>query len=425
MRTSKKAGSGLDVEAVRAEFPALAEPLDGRRLVYLDNACTALKSRRVADRLRGFYLSAAGCGGRRSVHRASRRAEESFQDARAVVARFIRAEKPEEIVFTSGTTGAVNLLARAWPYEAGRREVVVTEMEHNSVLLPFHEAARRGEAVLRVCPVRDGVLDEEALDRLVCGRTALVAVTHSSNVLGGRVPVERVARLAHSRGARVLVDDAQYLSSHREDVRSADADFAAFSSHKLGGPFGIGVLYGKEHLLNGLRGSGAGGGTVRDVAASGDGLEASYLDPPARFEAGVQDFGGAAGLAEAVRLLESWPAAAVRAHVAGLVRRLVEGLSRREEVEVLGDSRGLCEGSLVSFRSAHPDLSLSDLGIYLDSEVPGLSVAVRVGEHCAHLLHKRLGVPATARVSFFAYNTAEEVDLFLAGLEGYLREIRS
>lgn len=167
MRTSKKAGSGLDVEAVRAEFPALAEPLDGRRLVYLDNACTALKSRRVADRLRGFYLSAAGCGGRRSVHRASRRAEESFQDARAVVARFIRAEKPDEIVFTSGTTVAVNLLARAWPYEAGRREVVVTEMEHNSVLLPFHEAARRGEAVLRVCPVRDGVLDEEAMDRLV------------------------------------------------------------------------------------------------------------------------------------------------------------------------------------------------------------------------------------------------------------------
>ncbi|MFA5139179.1 MAG: aminotransferase class V-fold PLP-dependent enzyme [Elusimicrobiota bacterium] len=424
MRTSK-AERALDVEAVRAEFPALAEPADGRRLVYLDNACTALKSRRVAERLRGFYLSAAGCGGRRSTHRVSRRAEEVFQDARAVIARFINAEKPEEIVFTSGTTGAVNLLARAYPYEAARREVVVTEMEHNSVLLPFHEAARRGEAVLRVCPLRDGILDEEALERLVCGRTALVAVTHSSNVLGCKVPVERVARLAHSRGARVFVDDAQYLSSHREDVRSTDADFAAFSSHKLGGPFGIGVLYGKEHLLNGLRGSGAGGGTVRDIAASGDGLSASYLDPPARFEAGVQDFGGAAGFAEAVRLLESWPAAAVRAHAAGLVRRVVEGLSRHEEVSVLGDPRGLAEGSIVSFRSAHPAFSLSDFGLYLDSEVPGLCVAVRVGEHCAHLLHKRLGIPATARVSLFAYNTAEEVDLFLGCLESYLKEIRA
>ncbi|MDD5656870.1 MAG: aminotransferase class V-fold PLP-dependent enzyme [Elusimicrobia bacterium] len=424
MTTPRDDPRPLDVRAVRAQFPALSARVGGKRLVYLDNACTALKSRRVAERLRDFYSRWGACGGRRSTHLLSQQVENWFQQTRRQVARFINARGPEEIVFTSGATEAVNLVARAFACAGRRREVVLTDLEHNSVVLPFLEAARSGKFVLRLCPTRDGRLDEEALGRLVTDKTALVAMTHASNVMGGVLPAGRAARLAHSRGAQILVDDAQFLSSHREDVQALDADFAVFSAHKLGGPFGVGVLYGKEQRLNGLGVYKTGGGTVRNVVWTKRGPRADYLDAPARFEAGIPNFGGVTAFSEALALLESWPQPAVRAAVSALVRRAAAGLARRAEVKVLGRPEDLAEGSLVSFAARHPRFSLQDFGLFLNHELRGRFIAVRIGEHCAHLLNDRLRVPGTVRLSFFAYNTAREIDFFLDALDAYLRELR-
>ncbi len=414
--------SKLDFKALRAHYPALELPVDGKRLVYLDNACTALKPRCVAEALSDFYLNSGACGGKRSTHKLAQRVEDGFQEARRAAAKFLNAERSEEIVFTSGTTEAVNLVARAFPYEDGRREVVVTEFEHNSVLLPFYEAAQRGEVELKICPSKKGRLDMDALESLVTRKTALVAMAHSSNVLGGVFPVTQAARIAHAKGAKILVDDAQYLSSHRHDVRATNVDFAAFSAHKLGGPFGIGVLYGKEHLLNRLGRYKVGGGTVKDIKRDGPAIEAVYLDAPLRFEAGVPNFGGAVAFAAALKHLESLPVKALRAHVESLVRRMLAGLAKIPQVRVLGDPETLAEGSLVSFFPADEALSPKDFGIYLNHELKESVVAVRIGEHCAHLLHKTQRIPQTVRASFFAYNTPDEVDVLLDALAGYLKE---
>lgn len=424
MAPSKAAPAAYDVDAVRAAYPVLERETDGRRLVYLDSACTALKPARMAERMADFYANWGGCGGKRSTHRLSGQVEEWFQDARRAAASFLRADGANEIVFTSGTTEAANLVARAFPYEDSRREVVITDLEHNAVALPFMEAARRGEIALKICRTDEGRLDLGRLESMLSERTALLAITHASNVMGGVVPVAEAAKLARRKGARVFVDDAQYLGTHREDVSTLGADFAAFSGHKVGGPFGIGVLWGRETELNRLRHYKVGGGTVKSVSWDGaDGApEPAYLDAPMRFEAGVQDFGGAVGLHEALRAREELPQAALRAHVGALVRRLADGLSRVPEVRVLGRVEDLEKGSLVSFVPAHPDFSPVDFNLYLNHELPGRFVAIRVGEHCAHLLHRRLDAGATVRASFGPYSTAAEADLYLDAVRSYAKE---
>lgn len=420
---STAAAAALDVDALRARYPALAREIAGKRLVYLDSACTALKPRRVAERLADFYLNWGGCGGKRSTHLLSQQVEEWFTQSRRAAALFLRADGANEIVFTSGTTESANLVARAFPYESGRREVVITDLEHNAVALPFLEAARRGELDLKICRTDDGRLDLNLLESMISERTALLAITHASNVMGGVVPVAEAAKLARRKGARTFVDDAQYLGTHREDVSTLGADFVAFSGHKIGGPFGVGVLWGREQELNRLNHYKVGGGTIKSLAWDGEGVpEPAYLDAPMRFEAGVQNFGGALGLHEALLGREEIPQAALRAHVAALVRRLAAGLGRVPQIRVLGRPQDLEQGSLVSFVPNHPDFSPVDFNLFLNHELPGRFVAVRVGEHCAHLLHRRLNAGATVRASLGAYNTEEEVDLYLDAVRSYALE---
>lgn len=421
MKTATERRS-LEINKIRDEFPALVRKVQGKELVYFDSACTALKPRCVAEALSEHTLNLGACGGKRSTHLLAQAVEEAHQQARQAVADFIGAESPNEIIFTSGTTEAVNLLARAFPYDEKRREVVLSDLEHNAVFLPFFEASRRGEIRLKFCRSRAGRVDPDDLKALIGRETALVALTRASNVYGGVQPMAEICRLAHGCGAAVLADDAQYLSSHREDVSALNVDFVAFSAHKLGGPFGIGVLYGKEPLLNRLRHYKIGGGAVKSVRWKGSTPEVVYLDAPMRFEGGVPNFAGAAGLSAAIRFLGGLPPAALREHTAGLVRRAAEGLSRLPQIRLLGEPGRLSEGSIVSFYPVDDRFSIADFNLFLNHELPGRFIALRAGEHCAHLLHQSLGLAATIRLSFFAYNTPREVDFFLEAIGAYVSE---
>ena len=414
-------GGAFDAESFRRQFPALQRKVSGKRLVYLDNACTALKSRAVAQAAARFYEETGACGGKRSTHLLAQQVESSVQLAREAARRFLNAESVNEIVFTSGVTDAANLIARAFPYESGRREVVITDLEHNAVFLPFYEAAKRGEIDLSLCRTERGQLATEAIKPLISDRTALVCVTHASNVAGGVVALDQIVRHAHAKGARVFVDDAQFLSSHREDVQALQADFVAFSAHKLGGPFGLGVLFGKEQELNRLRHYKLGGGVVKSVRWNGNGLpEVEYLDAPMRLEPGVANFAAFPAFVEAIALLESLPAASLRAHVGGLAARLAKRLEGVPAISVVGAAHE--EGSLVSFSVKNDEFSIPDFNLFLNHELDGRFIAVCAGEHCAHLLHQSLGLDATVRASFFAYNTAEEADVFADAVESYARE---
>jgi len=417
------ATAAFDVEAVRALYPSLSREIAGKRLVYLDSACTALKPERVARRLADFYANWGGCGGKRSTHLLSQQVEDWFQEARRSAAAFLNAETPNEIVFTSGTTEAANMVCGGFPFDSERRKVVMTDLEHNAVALPFIEAARSGRIELVICPTKDGLLDLDVLESLLDDKTALLAISHASNVMGGVVPVAEAAKLARRKGIKVFVDDAQYLGTHREDVSTLGADFVAFSAHKLGGPFGVGVLWGHETELNRLGTWKLGGGTVKSVSWDlKSAPEPVYLDAPGRFEAGVQNFGGAIGLREALEVRGGMHEAGLRAHVGGLTRRLAEGLAGVDAVRVLGKPADLEKGSLVSFAAAHEDFSPVDFNLFLNHELPGRFVAIRVGEHCAHLQHRRLGVDATARASLGPYSTAAEVDLFVDAARAYAKE---
>lgn len=413
----------LDVDALRAEYPSLRHTIGGKSLVYLDNACTALKPKVVADRMHEVYLDWGGCGGKRSTHLLSQQMETWSQEARQTVVDYINADNANEIVFTSGTTEAINLVARGLPIEGARREVIISDLEHNSLFLPFYESAQRGEIDLRYCPSKEGRIDLTALEAMVSKKTALVALTRASNVFGGTQPAAEISRLVRRQGSLLLMDEAQFLSSHREDVQASNVDFAAFSAHKIGGPFGVGVLFGREQLLNGLGHYKVGGGSVKTVLwPEGKDPEVTYLDAPMRFEAGVQNLAGWVGFGEALRFLEKLPADSVRAHVGALVRRAALGLAAIPQVRVLGDLEDLAQGSLVSFYPVHKDFSVADFNLYLNHELGDHFIAIRAGEHCAHLLHQRLGIEATLRLSFFAYNTEGEVDQFLDALQAYIRE---
>ena len=409
---------------VRSQFPALSRKLNGKQLVYLDNACSTLKPKRVADAMHEFYLYGGGCAGKRSTHLLSQEVQDAMDGARRAVARFLNAESPNEIVFTSGTTEGANWIARAFPYTPERREVVLSELEHNSVFLPFFEMAEAGLIDLKLCPSPGGELDLDAFKKLVTGKTALVAITRASNVAGGVQPVGEVIRHAHRMGAKVLLDEAQFLSSHKDDVQASDADFVVFSAHKIGGPYGSGVLYGKEPLLNRLRPHKVGGGTVRDVAFEDGAWNVTYLDAPQRFEAGVQNYAGMIGLQAAIGFLEEIGYPALRANAAELAGHAFDRLSALDGVKVVGRRERLTDGALVSFYCERPGFSLQDFNLYLNHELPGHAVAIRIGEHCAHVLHRRLGTPMTARLSFFAYNTRQEIDLCVDALESYSRALR-
>ncbi|MFH9085318.1 cysteine desulfurase [Streptomyces sp. NPDC017673] len=400
---------GFDVDALRKDFPILRRTVaSGAPLVYLDSGATTQKPLQVLDAERDFYLT-HNAAVHRGAHQLAGEATEAYERARHTVARFIGAAD-DEVVFTKNTTEGINLVAYALG-NAGRLgpgdRIVVTEMEHHANLVPWQQLAERTGATLDWFGLTDdGRLDLSRADELLDERTRVLALTHQSNVLGTLNPVRALADRAHAHGALVVVDGAQSVPHRPVDVGELGADFLAFSGHKMLGPNGVGVLWGRAELLAGLPPFLTGGSMIEIVEMD----RTTFLPPPQRFEAGVPMTAQAVGLAAAVEYLERLGMAEVAAHEEALTARALQLLAEVPGVRVVGPADLTDRGSAVSFTvdGIHPH----DVGQVLDER----GVAVRVGHHCARPVVRRYGIPATTRASFYVYNTLEEVDALVDGV---------
>ena len=390
-----------------ADFPTLRQRIRGKRLVYLDNAATTQKPQAVIDRVIGFYAD-ENANVHRGVHQLSERATDAYERARATVGCFLNARDAREIVFVRGTTEAINLVAST--YGRGRMgrgdEVVVSAMEHHSNIVPWQILCEQQGAKLRVIPVSDaGELDLTAYETLLNERTRLVSIVHVSNALGTVNPVEEVVRLAHRRGIPVLVDGAQAAAHRRIDVQALDCDFYALSGHKVFGPTGIGVLYGKSELLETLPPYQGGGDMIASVTFD----RTLYKQPPHRFEAGTPHIAGAVGLAAAIDYITRIGWEWIGAQERDLLEYAERALSRVPRLRVIGRAKE--KTGILSF--VMDDVHPHDIGTILDRE----GVAIRTGHHCCQPLMDRLGIPATARISLAFYNTRDDIDALEAALQ--------
>jgi cysteine desulfurase/selenocysteine lyase len=398
--------SAFDVHKARAEFPILAQQVHGKRLVYLDNAATTQKPRAVLDALTRYY-TIDNANVHRGVHLLSARATNAFEDARAKVATFLGAEASHEIVFTRNATEAVNLVAQAWGranVSAGD-EVLISAMEHHSNIVPWQLLCEHTGATLKVAGIDDrGELRLDDLTRQLGPRTRIVAVTHLSNALGTINPVDEIAHLAHRAGALVLVDGAQAAYHMAVDVRALDCDFYVATGHKLYGPTGIGVLYGRSALLEAMPPWQGGGDMIRTVTFE----KSTWNVLPHKFEAGTPHIAGAVGLGAAVDYLSALGMERLMAHERELLAYGTAALEAVPGLRLIGTARR--KASILSFvlDGVHPH----DIGTIVDLE----GVAIRTGHHCAQPVMERFGVPATARASLALYNTREELDALVGAL---------
>ncbi|HEV2906710.1 MAG TPA: cysteine desulfurase [Actinomycetota bacterium] len=397
----------MDPKVVRKDFPILERTMAGKPLVYLDSAVTSQKPRQVIEALTDFYEK-HNANVHRGIYPLGEEATAAYEGAREKVAAFVGAPDPSNIVFTRGTTESINLVAHGW----GRKflnegdEIVLTEMEHHSNIVPWQLCAQDTGAVLRYAPITDdGVLELDAIRSTISDRTRIIGVTGQSNVLGTLTPLREIAEIAHDAGAKVLVDGAQFVSHNPVNVSELDVDFLTFSGHKMLGPTASGGLYGRRELLEEMDPFLGGGEMIQEVFPD----RSSYKDPPWRFEAGTPAIAQAVGLGAAVDYLEDLGMKNVREHERELVAYALERLSETG-ARIFGPMDPDLRGGAVSFwfKNVHPH----DLATILGQE----GVAIRAGHHCAQILMRRLGVPATARASFYVYTVEEEIDALVEAL---------
>lgn len=396
----------MNVAEIRKDFPILAREVHGKRLVYLDNAATSQKPRQVIDAIKEYYES-YNANVHRAIHALGEQATAAYEEARGKVARFINAPSERCVVWVKNASEAINLVAYAW----GRKnvgegdEILVSPMEHHSNLVPWQELARARGARLKFFNLTpEGRLDLENLDTLLTPRTKIVAITHASNVLGTINPVADIARKAHEVGSLILVDGAQSTPHMPVDVQALDCDFFVFSAHKMCGPMGIGVLYGKEEILDAMDPFLFGGEMISTVTLE----RSTWNDIPWKFEAGTPNVAGAIGFGAAIDYLEAIGMEAIQRHEQELVAYAWEALSELDGMVLYGPKEE--RSGLIAFNYAeiHPH----DLSTVLDQE----GIAIRAGHHCAEPLMRWLDVPATARASFYLYNTREDIDALVRGL---------
>jgi len=405
--TASRARLDFDVQAVRQDFPILQQKIHNKPLVYLDNAATTQKPRVVIDRLSHFYEH-ENANVHRGVHLLSERATDAYEQARETVRRFLRATDRQEIVFVRGTTEAINLVASSYGHSCVGQgdEVLITTMEHHSNIVPWQILCEERGAHLRVVPMTDeGELRLDEFEALLSDRTKIVGVVHVSNALGTVNPIADIVRIAHSRGVPVLVDGAQAVAHLRVDVQALDCDFYTFSGHKIFGPTGIGVLYGKAALLDAMPPYQGGGDMISSVTFE----RTLYNVLPYKFEAGTPDIAGVVGLAAALEYVEGLGLDRIAAYERELVAYGTERLGQIKGLRFTGtvpDKAGILA---FVFEGVHPH----DVGTILDRE----GVAIRTGHHCCQPLMHRLGVAATARASLALYNTRDEIDALALAID--------
>lgn len=396
----------MDIEKIRSEFPILSRTVYGKPLVYLDNAATSQTPRTVVDAVDRAYLTHKA-NVHRGVHCLSQEATDAMELGREAARRFINAPSTDEVIFTRGTTEALNLVASSYGQLLTRGdEIILTVMEHHSNIVPWQLMAARQGVKIKVVPILpDGSLDLEAYRGLFSERTRLVSVCHASNVLGTVNPVAQMASIAHEHGAVICVDGAQGVPHEKVDVQAIGCDFYAFSSHKMYGPTGVGVLWGRRELLEAMPPYQGGGEMIGHVSFDGT----TWADLPYKFEAGTPDYVGAAAFTRAVEWMERTGIDSIAAHEHDLLEYATERMKAVEGMRIFGEAPGKC--AVISFLigNAHH----YDTGMLLDK----MGFAVRTGHHCAQPLMQVLGIEGTVRVSFAAYNTREEVDMFIKALE--------
>lgn len=398
----------MDIKEVRRQFPILDQEVNGHPLVYLDSAATSQKPLRVIEAVNQYYRE-YNSNVHRGVHTLGTKATDHYEGAREKVRKFIGAESTEEIIFTKGTTAGLNLVARSFGDAQVQEgdEIVITYMEHHSNLIPWQQLAKRKGAVLKYVPMqKNGTLRLEDVEKTVTERTKIVAAALVSNVLGTINPVKEMAKIAHSRGAYMVVDAAQGAPHMKVDVRDLDCDFLAFSGHKMCGPTGIGVLYGKKALLEEMEPLEYGGEMIDFVGL----YDSTWKELPWKFEGGTPIIAGAIGLGEAIDFLEEIGLDEITAHEQDLSAYCLAQLSELEGITVYGPESADERAGLVTFNleNVHPH----DAATILDAE----GIAIRAGHHCAQPLMKWLDVTATARASFYLYNTKEDIDKLVAGI---------
>ncbi len=404
----------FDLKAIREEFPILAREVHGRPLVYLDSGATAQKPLCVIDEIDRLHRE-LNANIHRGVHFLSEQTTDLYEQARERVRAFIGAESRTEIVFTAGATASINLVAQAWSEKFLHEgdNIVVSEMEHHSNIVPWQLAAQRRGAQLRVLPFDDrGEVCYERLGELLDERTKLVAITQASNTLGTMPDLRRVIDAAHSAGAVVMVDGCQGVVHGGVDVQALDCDFYAFSGHKLYGPTGIGVLYGKEQLLDAMPPYMSGGDMVDRVSFE----RTTFAPLPLKFEAGTANFIGAIGLARAIKWLQSLDSAVVAVHERDLLDYATASLRSIDGLRIYGEADAKCAICSFNIEGAHH----YDVGMILDK----LGIAIRTGQHCAEPVMKHYGVTGMCRASFALYNTREEIDRLVEGVRRAARMLR-
>lgn len=398
----------MEIGRARDDFPILQRKVDGKPFIYLDSACTTLKPRQVIDAMVGYYSEYTGCAGR-SIHKLATKTTEEFENSRKKVAKFINAKKPEEVIWTKNATEAINLVAYGLKFNRGDK-VLTTNLEHSSGLIPWQLKAERGEIVLdyALCN-EEGEFASKEFQEKIDRKTKLVSIIHASNVAGTRANLEEIIKIAHDNGSLVLADGAQSVPHFSIDVKKLDVDFLAFSGHKMCGPTGIGCLYGKHGLLNGMNPFITGGETIKDVGIDGHVFE----DVPYRFEAGIQHYAGAIGLGAAVDYLSSIGMKNIESHEKELTKSLMEGLSTVPGIDIIGPKDYKNRGALAAFniRGMEPH----DVAIMLNEQ----NIFLRSGMHCAYPFHKSLQRDkGSARASLYFYNTKDEVKTFVEKLSG-------
>jgi cysteine desulfurase/selenocysteine lyase len=396
----------FSVREIRNEFPALRQLVYGKNLIYFDNGATSQKPQVVLDAINRYY-SKDNANIHRGVHFMSQKATTEFEAARIIIQKYLNAKKSEEVIFTKGTTDGINLVANSFGelLSAGD-EIIITAMEHHSNIVPWQMLCQRKNLTLRVAPInKKGELIIEEFDKLLNSKTKLVAVTHISNTLGTINPVKELAQKVHAVGAKILVDGAQSIQHMPIDVIDMDCDFFVFSGHKVFGPTGIGVLYGKETLLDRMPPYQGGGDMISKVTFE----RTTYNELPFKFEAGTPHIAGGICLGEAIKFLSGLDIVAIQKHEKELADYAQDMLDTFEDMTIIGEAKKKTSVVSFSMEGVHP----FDIGTLLDKQ----GIAVRTGHHCTQPLMDFFGIPGTVRASFAFYNTREEVDTFIAAVE--------